>query len=224
MRALEGKSPRHFTLVELLVVIAIIAILSSLLLPSLSAGRDAAKRSSCASNMKQIGLAIRMYGDDNNDQPPQAGWSYPSAPPALPVNVYWPFQTNSYINRKAVFACPSASDAGNPPWLASPFVADYGYNAYAGNCSNSGYMGYFKRFSLCSRPAQTPMVQGHNSNNNFEAGCFYLSPGTIYSFSTRHMNGENILWFDGHSNWMAYQSYMNLANSIGPLKFATSSY
>ena len=64
------KASRGFTLVDTLVTLAIVALLISILLPSLAGAREAARRVACASNVRQIGLGITMYADDHSDRLP----------------------------------------------------------------------------------------------------------------------------------------------------------
>src|SRR5258705_13731808 len=64
---------RAFTLIELLVVIALIAILAALLLPALSSAKQKAWMISCTSNLRQVGLGMRMFADENNEIYPMSG-------------------------------------------------------------------------------------------------------------------------------------------------------
>ena len=65
---------RAFTLIELLVVIAIIAILAAILFPVFAQAKEAAKKTQCLSNLKQIGLGATMYATDSDDLLPATGW------------------------------------------------------------------------------------------------------------------------------------------------------
>lgn len=100
-----GK-PKGFTLIELLVVIAIIVILMAILLPSLSNARKQAGNITCQSNLKQFGLLLEMYIEENSGKFPNDYWSFES------------FFDKKEFNRK-IRICPLASR------ISSRYVTDY---------------------------------------------------------------------------------------------------
>lgn len=105
---------RGFTLIELLVVIAIIAILAAILFPVFAQARESARSTSCVSNMRQIGLSLRMYGQDYDETYPNCRLWGP-ADGNLNLGLIWKNVVIPYIKNKDIFRCPSNRySVGNP--------------------------------------------------------------------------------------------------------------
>lgn len=215
----RNTARRGFTLIELLVVIAIIAILAAMLLPALAKAKERAKTIRCTSNEKQIGLAYLLYAQDNESYLPVAGAIYSGG--VSPVE--WFLQISPYIARgttnmaalsatNSVVACPSAKIDG----VLS--AADPYRGAYGGYGHNYFYLGYTDsskvKLTSITKPVETCMngdsldpIPGQ-SLGNWCFGYLYtpLNPPWASSGSqmstcppyTRHGNGDNYSWADGH--------------------------
>jgi prepilin-type N-terminal cleavage/methylation domain-containing protein/prepilin-type processing-associated H-X9-DG protein len=196
----KAQPRRAFTLIELLVVIAIIAIIAAILFPVFSRARENARRASCQSNLKQIGLGMAQYTQDYDEKylidQDSAG---PSGAGQTFVKTLDP-----YIKSTQVFICPSVpKQAINGPqptddltikdgtWLAFGDSGAYGLNANFAARSPS------KAMSEIVTPAEAPMA----FDCSWYEAVAAIDPAGSVKDATRHFTGINICFADGHVKW-----------------------
>lgn len=225
-QAAINRPKSGFTLIELLVVIAIISILAAILFPVFARARENARRASCMSNLKQIGLGILQYTQDYDERyPPNinvSNFATVQTDPTMPGSIFtvndpsgspkghfltWMDFIYPYVRSTQIFVCPSAP-------TATPTPPSYGYSGGIG-----GYLKYaFTGISVppirtaaalaeLLRPAEGIMVV----DDNF-AYSWYANPSD-YGNSARsasaasnvivapHLSGGNICYADGHVKW-----------------------
>ena len=188
-----------FTLIELLVVIAILALLISIILPISMKGIEMARRSSCASNLKTIGVAFTSYAADfKGEMPhwndlPAAGGSFQEVPDfsAIATKVY----TNNYVTDLRLWICPS-DKVDNGGAHVEP-ARDIGlFHSQQGNCS---YM-YISGYHLMRTP-ETPSVAPMLCDESNDKDIGYATPGNMPDLAADDNHGanvRNVLFLDGH--------------------------
>ncbi len=188
---------KGFTWIEALVVIAIVAIGASILFPIPSRGREGARRSSCASNLKQVGLAFLQYARDADEKAPpvsnaRGGWTRLVSP-------YF-----KYVGSAEIFQCPSArSDLTG--------ATDYFYNARLAGAHN--------KLGSEAKSVSTILVGEGLDDQNAD---YHLSQWPASwradesSPAWRHLDGANNLFVDGHVKWFRATSIFGATKATTP--------
>ena len=190
-----------FTLIELLVVIAIIAILAAILFPVFARARENARRSGCQSNLKQVALAAAQYTQDYDEQnvPIRLDGTY----------LEWHQIVQPYLKSVQVLVCPSDTNA-------EAGTTNYTYNWFVG----------FKSLAAIDKPSLTPsFIDGVGTETATDGSPVFILPGGTPPTqleigrlavkgstsnaanvlgqvrATRHFDGMNIAFADGHVKW-----------------------
>ncbi|MFQ6131990.1 MAG: DUF1559 domain-containing protein [Armatimonadota bacterium] len=195
---------RGFTLIELLVVIAIIAILAAILFPVFSRAREKARQASCASNMKQLGLALIMYADDYDEMLPPRYYDAGGG-----VFLHWDKDyVQPYIRNKQILLCPSTKQRSygyNDTYIQGQFLGAVYYPSQtvmlcdAKKCydDSGAVVGPDHRIDAPSHFGSPPTKPPNDADDQPVAGdsAWMTRPRAI------HNGGANVGWVDGHVKW-----------------------
>jgi len=176
------KFNKGFTLIELLVVIAIIGILAGILLPVLSRARESARKTQCMSNVKQIGMGLIMYANENSE-------TFPSSTATNPAMASLNLLYDTYISDNKVFNCPSDTSVTAALNAGMSVSTSGGTEAFTQTQCSYGY----DRSHTQADDADVALLADRPP-----AG----TPDSTTSSANHNGRGQNVVYVDGHAEFV----------------------
>jgi prepilin-type N-terminal cleavage/methylation domain-containing protein/prepilin-type processing-associated H-X9-DG protein len=174
------KFNKGFTLIELLVVIAIIGILAGILLPVLSRARESARKTQCMSNVKQIGMGLIMYANENSETFPSDSAYSGSAPAMRGLNLLY----DTYVSDNKVFNCTSDTTVTGASNAGMSVSTSGGTEAFTSTQSSYGY--------------DRSHTQADDADVALAADRPPATPSATASTANHNSRGQNVVYVDGH--------------------------
>ncbi len=231
---------RGFTLIELLVVIAIIAILAAILFPAFARARENARRASCQSNLKQIGLGMLQYAQDYDETLVTRGYSYEQD------KMRWTDLLQPYLKSGQILNCPSAPRANDYVPLPTrtgnthgSYAINYAYYG-AGDAYTPPSMDDGIKLSKVGAASTTVWVLDNRLElgSDYSYACWWSGPANFGGYSVtngmpgivgenatgsaaRHLETSNVLYMDGHVKAMRLDNLAAM-KTVGANSIATA--
>lgn len=230
-----------FTIIELLVVIAIISLLVTLLLPALRQAKEQAKRITCLSNLKQIGVGVFGYSGDNDGMVPARNydtseyygymlWRSTHADGyygAGRLAQGWRSSGNGvYIGTLDTFVCPGES--GSQWWETKGGLGRL-KKFYESSSTNPAYSGYTYNTSEALHKDDGGKIARAAKSGHLLMADLFLSYSDPYyvshgSASSRFPKGFNILFMDGGAHWVVFKDYLRKAPDLTENRLYQNNY
>ncbi len=209
-----------FTLIELLVVIAIIAILAAILFPVFARARENARKSTCQSNLKQIGIGMSMYIQDYDETLPAPYVFNGPTPP----RIRWHELVQPYVKNTQIRFCPSHAVTSTTSLDSCSYAAIMNGHVFVENSGGAGQrkLAQFTQVSSLGMIVDAGTwytyygpVTAHSGSHPNQSN---LSSGAAvgdWIYLKRHMDGANCLYVDGHVKWQKADGLINDATFWG---------
>jgi prepilin-type processing-associated H-X9-DG protein len=182
----------------MIVVVAIILMLSAMLFPALEAAMGKAEGISCVSNLRNLGIAARLYADDYDGT---------IVPAMLPHDtrrrICWDATIQAYVNNPGLLICPSDE---SPRRLRGALCVPHSYGINLELAEVGGYMGSSMKLTQVEDPIGTILFAELNGARYCTHGVRYSHNGLQVVATRRHGTGANYGFADGHARWLLPQA------------------